>query len=689
MAGCIDISLMKLRLSILLGAVLSTVCLSSATVSLPALLSDHALLQRSERTRIWGRAEPGEQVRVTLGSATASATAAPDGRWQLELDLRSAPALPLELIAEGSNRVVSADVAVGEIWVCSGQSNMEWTMQGTDDLAAEIRRPVNPGLRQFVVKRGGPRTPSENCDGRWVVAAPDTIRDFTGVGYYFGREVQQKTNAAVGLLNASAAGTPIEPWISSAGIEKTPALKAGDQRIQAYEIEYQLRFKHYREVFESWCQTHGRGDTAGPRDLGRLEAGKWTAFTPPGRLVKVGLPDSGVVWLRKTITVPPPVLMGLDRGFLLTLGRLNEFDEVYWNGIKVGESNYRTAGANGAKRYRVPDELVHPGERATITLRLYAPAGGAGFEPSPLIFSAGAAPLAGEWSAQSERRFEPLSEIARASYPRQPDSPGSPASRLFNGVINPLMRTTIRGVIWYQGESNVSRAFQYRETFAVLINDWREQWGQGPFPFYFCQLANYGLKGSAPTESGWAELRESQSATLALPNTGQAILIDVGEELNDHPRNKRDVGKRLALIALAKTYGQVVDFEGPSFRSMTTEAGKIRLHFEHVKGGLMAKPLPDTYRPRSLEPDERPLAKHNAAGPLEGFMICGEDRVWKWAHAVIDRDTVMVWEPTIPAPKAVRYAWADNPTCNLYNGVGLPAVPFRTDAWPPITLNKQ
>jgi sialate O-acetylesterase len=275
--------------------------------------------------------------------------------------------------------------------------------------------------------------------------------------------------------------------------------------------------------------------------------------------------------------------------------------------------------------------------------------------------------LAGDWLSKVEVRFEPPSQDLSNRQPQPPFGPGNPwaPGGLYNAMIAPLVPYGVRGAIWYQGESNAGKAYEYRELFPTMIKDWRTRWGQGDFPFYFVQLANFTDRNAQPVESDWAELREAQSMTLALPNTGQAVAIDIGEAADIHPRNKREVGRRLALNALAKTYGINVVYSGPVFDSVTTQSGKMRVKFKHAVG-----------------------LRAGDDGALVGFSIAGEDRKFKWAQAKIDGDTVIVWSPEVVNPVAVRYGWSNNPAVNLVNGAGLPASPFRTDTWPGLTAPK-
>jgi sialate O-acetylesterase len=666
---------------------------SYANVTLPALLSAHAVLQRSKDTRIWGKADPGERVRVEIAGVAAETDADSTGRWKASLDLTAPVGTgPYELVVRGNNRVTVPDFLLGEVWVCSGQSNMEWTMNGTETVLDEIAEGENAGFRQFTVKRSGAKSPKDDCEGDWMVAGPDTVRRFTAVGYYFGKMLHKRLGVPVGLIDSSAAGTFIEPWISRKALESSPDLRAGDDRLAREAIEYTRRLAAYRSGFEAWSRENDRADRPvdvwnGP--IGGASADKgWQTMVLPGRFAAQGLPDAGAFWVCKKIIVPRLKPIGLDRGFLLTIGNIYDFHEVYWNGVKIGQTGFRSEGATMGIRYRVPDALVHEGGEATIAIRIFAPGGGAGIESSDISFTAGSERLAGAWWEKTEYTFGPLSQEAKLSYPREPLRPPGPGAGLFNAMIHPLTFDSIRGVVWYQGENNAgTRAYQYRTTFPLMIEDWRSHWGEGAFPFYFCQLANSGHKSRVPGESAWAELRESQSLTLRAPNTGEAVLIDVGEEANEHPRDKREVGARLARIALARDYGVAIPFQGPTPKGSEIVDGKVRIQFDHSEQGLVARPLPESYRPTTMRDEEVPLVRNSPKSELEGFAICGSDKKWVWADAKIDGNSVFVWSERVPHPVAVRYAWAENPTCNLYNSEGLPAAPFRTDDFPLTSRN--
>jgi sialate O-acetylesterase len=335
--------------------------------------------------------------------------------------------------------------------------------------------------------------------------------------------------------------------------------------------------------------------------------------------------------------------------------------------------------------FAIPQADVHPG-RAVIAIRLYAPAQPPEFLATPALFNAGPIPLAGTWSAKAEYALPALTPDELAKVPVSPGATGGmTGSFIYNGVVHPIIPYGLAGVLWYQGESNVGTGYQYRTSLPLLINDLRSHWGVADLPFYICQLPCFLPKQPQPSESPWADLRESQTMALSLPNTAEAVLIDQGEAGDIHPRDKVPVGDRLARIALARQYGQKIVYAGPYYQSMTVEDSRIRVKFTNTDGGLLAKPLPATYRVRMVVNQTAPLAPNSPGSEVEGFAICGDDKKFVWADAKIDGDSVVVWSDQVPHPTAVRYAWADNPTCNLYNGAGLPAAPFRTDTFPVIT----
>ena len=640
------------------------------------------MLQKSDAVPIWGTAAPGEAVALTLDKATASATAGNDGKWVAKLNLQAEGEGPFNLIVQGKNRISVSDVLIGEVWVCGGQSNMEFPLAKAANAQEAIASSSNQLLRQFQVKEKASATPldSDSIQGKWVVAAPKTCSSFTAVGYFFGREVQKALNVPVGLLNDSWGGTVVEAWISAEGFNPAPELKAEAQKAD----DDRKAFDAYGAQYAAWQKQYNREDHPGsdPQAFAapKIDTSDWKPVTLPGLLSTAGLPDAGAIWIRKTVTVPPEMA---GRNFDIRLGDIRDYDKVYWDGRNIGSSDVSAV----IHRYGMTSSLHVPAGDHVLAVRIFNPGTGAGIDRDDPRMSINSIKLDGQWLAKVEFALPPLDDAAKGTLPHRtavPIDSQNVASYDFNGMINPIIPYGMRGIIWYQGEGNAMRGYQYRTAFPLLIKDWRSRWGQGDFPFYFCQVASYnGIPGKVVTPAWYPDVREAQTMTLSLPNTGQAILIDIGEEANIHPSDKLDVGDRLARIALANTYGRKdIVFSGPVYDSMKVEDNKLRLHFLHTEGGLKAKPLPETYQPSFGDPKTVPLVRTSPGSELEGFAICGDDHKWQWADAKIDGDDVLVSSPDVPKPSAVRYAWCNYPYCNLYNGAGLPAGPFRTDNLP-------
>jgi sialate O-acetylesterase len=665
-----------------------------ANVSLPAIISNHMVLQKSAKARVWGKADPGEQVSVALDLATGKATAGPDGKWAVELNLSESKQGPFEMIVQGKNRIAIADVVVGEVWVASGQSNMEFPMKGRGDAIGadqEIAGSANPMLRQFSVWKAVSFEPLDQCRGEWIVAGPDATGKFTAVGYFFGKKLQKELQTPVGILHSNWGGTPVEAWTSQGALATIPDLKQSSDRQIAEFNAYPQTKAACAAAFGRWLADNAREDKPSadaPAYAGTgIAADGWVKIQLPGPVAAQGLPANGVIWLRKEIPIDAKQA---NAPLNLSLGSMEGFESIYWNGQFIKATTVKDfPEQNAGRNCTIPAELVREG-KAVIAVRIYAPVSTPKFTNGGSL-RAGSLWIGGEWLAKAELEFpaltpEKLAAAAPQTLPARMLQQFLPSS-LFNGMISPLLAYSIRGAIWYQGESNAVRAWQYRTAFPLMIQDWRARWKQGDFPFYFCQLANFGGKNNQPGEAAWAELREAQAEALKLPQTGQAVLIDIGEAADIHPRNKQDVGDRLAAIALANDYGKAIPFSGPVYQLVKIENGKARLNFASVEGGLVAHPVPATYVMRSLQNETAPMVRNSPQSELEGFAICGEDKKWVWADAKIEGNTVLVWNSNVPAPVAVRYGWSGNPTCNLYNKAGFPASPFRTDDFPASTLN--
>ncbi|MGE9295275.1 MAG: sialate O-acetylesterase [Puniceicoccales bacterium] len=683
----------KLRTAFTLTS-LTAVCALHADVRMPALFSDHMVLQRSANAPVWGKADPGEKVVVSLDELSVETVTPENGQWALDLPLDGVSEGPHVLVIEGKNRIEIQDVVLGEVWLCSGQSNMAFTLQNSIGGVDEMKLPENRNLRHFLVTGPTAEFPKYDCNGHWVIAGPDTIKSFTAVGYFFGKKLSSELNKPVGLINTSVGGTPVEKWMSMEAISQSKALKESAEK---YHNEYYHEFPKQQAEFiakwNEWIETYHREDAnpAAPEQFLEADSEGWQPVELLGELPESIVPDAGVIWLRRTVDIEDP---DVSTWWTLNLGYPTGLYDVYWNGHRLLEETAKHAGDQDISRAYISTKKIKQGANELV-LRLYQPQEGFAVSGDVrrfrLSFNQSWQSLEGIWEMKVESALPPLSEEAKSNFPTPPDEPKTASKNLpaswFNSKIHPLIPYAIKGAIWYQGESNSGRAYQYRDAFPMMIEDWRTRWNQGDFPFYFCQLASYGAKNDAPRESAWAELRNAQDQTLSLPNTGQAILTDLGESRDIHPRNKEEVGERLAMIALAQDYGFDLEYSGPRFRSMDIEGPTIRLQFDHIGGGLVAAPVPENHVVQSRKDLVEPLVRNSPESQLEGFAICGVDQQWQWANAHIDGTTVIVESPEVEAPIAVRYNWDSNPNGNLYNEAGLPAPPFRTDNFPWSTRN--
>ena len=493
----------------------------AANVTLASPFTSHAVLQQGRSVPVWGKASPDETVTVTFGAQTLSTQAAANGRWRVDLAPLAASATPADLVVAGENTITLTDILVGEVWLCSGQSNMAFFVKWAANAKQEIAGADHPLIRHFGVEKASASAPADILKGQWEICSPATVRDFSAIAYFFARELQQKLQIPVGLVNSSYGGTPVESWMSETALKSDPASQPVFDRMAQTAAEWPATLVKYRADTEAWKQADAAAKASGGK------------FTTPA--------------------------------------------------------------------------------------------------------------------------------------PRQPVGPGHPYTPMveYNAMLHPLVPYALRGVIWYQGEANASRASEYRDLFSALIGQWRREWAQGDFPFYFAQLANY--KADDPLGTRWAFLREAQTQTLAVSNTGMAVTIDIGETDDIHPRNKQEAGHRLALLALARTYGQdgLVD-SGPVFASadFKSAAPSVRVQFQK---------------------NNAPLKSTHPADPtaILGFELAGSDRVFHPADARIETDgqSMLVQAAAVPAPVALRYAWRNAPVATLHNSAGLPAVPYRTDNW--------
>ncbi len=635
-----------------------------AEVRLPAIIGDNMVLQQGVKVRLWGTANAGEQVTVTFANKSANAIADAQGRWQVWIGpLKAGGSSELTV-----NNLTIKNVLVGEVWLCSGQSNMEWPLINTIGGAETVAHANHPEIRLFTVEHQTSTTPLTDVQGHWVVTTPEEAANFSAVGYFFGRELYQSLKVPIGLIDSSWGGTPAEAWTTHDALLSSPELKPILDRYQDSLNALPQTKETYARALAQWEEKNlyldagNKGEALGYADP-KSSTADWSKMDLPKQFETAGLLIDGAVWFRKDVELPES-WSGKD--LVLNLTPIDDQDITYFNGTKIGATGRETPNSYMVPRkYVVPGSLVHAG-RNVIAVRVFDSAGEGGFSRGGAMTigpgeNGDAISLRGVWDYKVELALEPK----HPDWGTRPEAVGvsnqNNPSVLYNAMIAPLVPFAIRGVIWYQGEANAGRAYQYRTLFPTMIRSWRGAWGY-EFPFYFVQLANWHAHKAEPDQSDWAELREAQMMTLREPQTGMAVIIDIGDENDIHPRNKLDVGRRLAAWALAGTYGQKVIPSGPLFDRFSVEGDKIRIRFKHGAG-----------------------LKTSDGGPVKGFAIAGEDRRFVWADARIDGDTVIVSSPTVQKPAAVRYGWADNPIVNLYNKAGLPASPFRTDDWPGVT----
>jgi sialate O-acetylesterase len=628
------------------------------------LFSDHVVLQREKAVPVWGWSQPGTKVMVSFAGQKVTATVASDGKWMVKLKKLSASAESRTLSVTNVTTHESAavnDVLVGDVWLCSGQSNMEMGI-GVCNATNDIVTANFPQLRLLTVAHRIATAPVASVDCRWLPCSPQTVLQgswggFSAAAFFFGRELYRELKIPIGLIHSSWGGTIAEAWASAEGLEPLGDFNDAVKRLR--ESENPKARLEYAEVYQKWCEEIDPGTKQGWEKAGSVDA-SWKSVEMPQWVEQAGLPGfDGMVWLRREFELPA-TWAGQD--LKLELGAIDDFDTTWINGVRVGQMNRYDA----MRTYSVPANVLKPG-RNVIAIRVLDTGGEGGFRGQteqlrialPGVGPAEVLSLAGTWQMRDS------APLAQLSAPPQPPDANNPnvATVLYNGMIAPLLPFAIKGAIWYQGESNADRAWQYRRLLPAMITDWRKRFCVGDFPFYIVQLAAFQATAPQPRENNWAELREAQALTAkTLRNCGLAVAIDIGDAADIHPKDKQNVGHRLALCALAQTYGKKIEFSGPWYRSMKVSGDKARLKFDHVAGGLVA-----------------------TGGKLTGFAIAGEDRKFVWADATIEGDTVVVSSPQIAKPVAVRYAWDINPVCNLYNQAGLPAVPFRTDNWKAIT----
>ncbi|MDW8851393.1 sialate O-acetylesterase [Flavobacterium sp. MMLR14_040] len=629
--------------------------MANANVRMPLLFSDGMVLQRNKEIPVWGWAEANEKVEVRFNKQTKTIQADKDGKWMIKLSAEKAGG-PFELIITGKNKIVIKDVLVGEVWICSGQSNMEFQMYKVMNAEKEMADADYPMIRHFGVAQDLSGSPKEDLkQGKWLVANKENIRDFTAAGFFFAKKLYAELKIPIGIINTSWGGTNVETWTSDEAFQKSDEYKAMIADVP--QVDMDAVFEVYKKsVLENLKKVQGFDvsmENENQFAAFNFEDKNWPEIKVPSlwENQQIGNID-GVVWMRKTITLSGDQARSEA---VLHLSKVDDEDITYVNGVEVGTNKIWEA----LRVYKIPAGVLKEGKNV-IAVRIADYSGGGGIYGDPadlkIQFKDSNIPLEGLW------KFNVI-QVKIAI------SPNSYPSLLYNAMINPLIPYAFQGVLWYQGEANVWRAKQYKKAFPLMINDWRTKWKQGDFPFYFVQLSTFNeFNGNSKVGSRWAELREAQSETLKVPNTGMVVTTDIGNAKDIHPTNKQDVGLRLAAIALNNVYGKKQIYSGPTYKSQQIKGNQIILTFDNIGSGLTT-------------PD-------NSAN-VKGFEIAGADKVFHSAKAIIKDNKIIVSSDEVKNPVAVHYGWADDDTeINLFNKEKFPASPFRTDNWEMITANE-
>lgn len=624
------------------------------------IFGNDMVLQRGKPIRIWGWANAGEKIRVELENEIADTVARTDGRWQAEIPALEPGGPYTVTIARTNSTTVLHGVMVGDVWLCGGQSNMELPLARVRDGAEEIAAANHPEIRLFHVQSHVSYAPAEVVHGSWKICSPQTVAEdggFSAMAYFYGRRLQEALKVPIGLIQDCWGGTPAESWMSP---ETLHSLKDFDAPLAEIERLHKKGGVEYGSFLMHWLDEYDVGNNLW--SAAGFDDSAWKTVKIPGGFAELGVGDlPSICWFRKDITLPDP--LPASKG-VLHLGVVEKMDTAYVNGQWVGASSW----VENPRAYFIKEGILKPG-RNVIAVRVFKLKPNGGFQSSAEDLSLGLGetniPLAGEWRGALSVDARPPHSLP-LTYENYPTMPAI----LYEGMIEPLAPLSIRGAIWYQGEANFLRAHQYRTLLPAMIGDWRKAFQQGDFPFYIVSLPKFMQHRDQPGEDAWAELREAQALTAStVKNSALAVTVDTGEADNIHPRDKKVVGERLALCALANEFGQKISFAGPTFESMTNVSstntpGVLQLKFKNVDGGLVMK-----------------------GDALGEFSVAGKDRKWHWAEARIEGDSVIVSSKDVPEPVAARYAWQANPEATLFNGAGLPAVPFRTDDWPESTRN--
>ena len=626
-----------------------TTLYSEAQITLPRLIRDSMILQRDAKINIWGWAPKAEKVIVKFNDKTYRTITGNDGKWKLQLAALKAGG-PYSMEISGRNKIILHEILIGDVWVCAGQSNMEHQMKLHNVYySKEIENANYPEIRQFKIPNiTNLLTPQQDvAGGDWKWANPNDVNDFSAVAYFFAKALYQKYQVPIGIINASWGGVPIESMMSEESLLSFPKIL---ETIEKNKDTAYVNTTNRKAFFAMQSMPK-------PEDKGMTE--KWfeTSYVPkewrriavPGYWEDQGVKNlDGVVWYRKEIEVPALMTNVVAKVFL---GRIVDADEVYINGKKIGNTTYLYP----QRRYAIPNGILKPGKNLLV-VRVSNNFGKGGFvpdKPYQLIAGNDTIDLTGYWQYKVGAVINPVKGFNNGGITIQ-----NQPTALYNSMISPIIDFSIKGFLWYQGESNTGKPEEYAKLQPAMISDWRSKWKAGDLPFLLVQLPGFMDYNYSPSESQWAMFREAQAKSLLLPKTAMAVAIDIGEWNDVHPDRKKEVGERLALAAEKTAYGEDIVYSGPEYQSSKIDGDKIIISFKHTGNGLTT---------------------NDNEAPAE-FAIAGADKKFVWAKAIIAGNKIIVSSDEIKEPKFVRYAWADNPVNpNLVNKEGLPAVPFRTD----------
>jgi sialate O-acetylesterase len=631
---------------------------AQATVKLPVIFQSNMVLQRDKEVAIWGFEKVGEKVELTFNGKRYQSITGKDGKWFIKLPSQPAGG-PYDITVRGTaNAVALKNILFGDVWICGGQSNMQYSLGQIGYTPQDTAAARNTNIRIFTASIDMDYVPKDDlAGGTWKEASAQTIKNFSATTYFFGTFLYDSLQVPIGLISVNLGATSVETWMSPDALSRFPQFSAYHKRYLAPAKSFKeitAAFEKQKPEWEAKYYLKGKGMDE-KWFLPQTDISNWKTMEIPAWWEDQGLADfDGAVWFRKSFDLPQDFR---DSVFPVALNQVDDYDIVWINGQKVGEG----FGNQNWRRYNVPARILKPSGNV-IVVRVFD-AGGKGGMYTGAIW--GNPVLLGKWLYKADEKID----SATFSKPHVVNaSPFSTPAVLYNANIAPIALLAVKGIIWYQGEANTSRASEYRELFPAFIKDWRAHFKQGDLPFLFVQLANYMQEAATPGESDWAEMREAQASALKLPNTGMATIIDIGEADDIHPKNKAEVGRRLGLAALRVAYGKNVVSTGPVYDSMEVKGDSVIIHFAAGTGSLVTK---DKY------------------GYVSGFAVAGTDNRFHWAKAYIKNNSVVVYCPAVHHPAAVRYAWSDNPgTVDLYNKAGLPAVPFRTDRLPLKTAGK-